>query len=370
MNGLKQLKEFLPILILSSVVILLVWIFKIIFLYILISFILASILKKPVDFINRIHVINVCIPKTIAIITSYLLLLALIGLLLSLFVPLFLHQFDIFSEIKYRNIYKKIFSYIIELEKFIERIGFSNINIRSNLKDGIIENIAGFLKENFSDLVNNFISVTGNFLIGFLAVTFITFFLLHEQGIIKKFFISLIPNGYFEASIAAINKTQILLTNYLFGLAVQMISVFCIVTVGMLLIGVKNYALIIGLFSALTNLIPFVGPTLGCTFGLFVSFSTIHLDSITWNSIFWILTKVFSVFAIVQLIDNILLQPFIFSKSVKAHPLEIFFVVFVGASLSGALGMILAIPSYTVLKVSYAEFYKGYRQYKSFKAIL
>ena len=52
-----------------------------------------------------------------------------------------------------------------------------------------------------------------------------------------------------------------------------------------------------------------------------------------------------------QLLDNFILQPQIFSASVKAHPLEIFICVLVGAKIGGILGMVLAIPVYTVLRV-------------------
>ena len=65
--------------------------------------------------------------------------------------------------------------------------------------------------------------------------------------------------------------------------------------------------------------------------------------------------------------DNLFLQPLIFSKSVKAHPLEIFIVIFAGATLAGIPGMIAAIPTYTVLRVSFIEMYKGYKDYKIFK---
>lgn len=61
--------------------------------------------------------------------------------------------------------------------------------------------------------------------------------------------------------------------------------------------------------------------------------------------------RVLSVFIIMQIIDNFVLQPIIFSKSVKAHPLEIFLVVLIGAKLGGILGMVLAIPLYTVFRV-------------------
>ena len=53
----------------------------------------------------------------------------------------------------------------------------------------------------------------------------------------------------------------------------------------------------------------------------------------------------------IQLIDNFILQPTIFSKSVKAHPLEIFIVVLIGAKVGGIIGMVIAIPGYTVLRV-------------------
>lgn len=64
-----------------------------------------------------------------------------------------------------------------------------------------------------------------------------------------------------------------------------------------------------------------------------------------------LILKVIGAFAAMQMLDNFVLQPFIFSNSVLAHPLEIFIVILVGAKLSGILGMILAIPVYTVIRV-------------------
>ena len=69
----------------------------------------------------------------------------------------------------------------------------------------------------------------------------------------------------------------------------------------------------------------------------------------------------------VQVTDNVLLQPLIFSKSVKAHPLEIFVIIFAGAKIAGIPGMIFAIPVYTIFRVSILEFFNGYKSYKIFK---
>ena len=61
-------------------------------------------------------------------------------------------------------------------------------------------------------------------------------------------------------------------------------------------------------------------------------------------------------FVIGQLIDNFFSQPYIFSKSVKSHPLEIFFVILSAGTLLGPVGMIVAIPVYTAIKVILKEF--------------
>jgi predicted PurR-regulated permease PerM len=97
-----------------------------------------------------------------------------------------------------------------------------------------------------------------------------------------------------------------------------------------------------------------------------VGLSTTELPDILDASMFALL-KILIVFIVVHLIDNLISQPLIFSKSVKAHPLEIFVAIFAGAKLAGPLGMIAAIPVYTIIRVSVMEFRKGYKQYRVFK---
>ena len=123
----------------------------------------------------------------------------------------------------------------------------------------------------------------------------------------------------------------------------------------------------IAVFAAIANLIPYLGPLLGGIFGILVAISTSGDFSFSNENILLII-KVFSVFGAVQAIDNIVLQPLIFSKSVKAHPLEIFVIIFVGATVAGIPGMIAAIPVYTVLRVSSTEIYAGFNQYRVFKS--
>jgi predicted PurR-regulated permease PerM len=114
-------------------------------------------------------------------------------------------------------------------------------------------------------------------------------------------------------------------------------------------------AFIIAFLCALLNLIPYLGPIIGgflmmiLTMTSFIAadFSTVILP----KTIFVMIG-----FTIGQLIDNFFSQPFIFSNSVKSHPLEIFIVILASGTLLGPIGMIIAIPLYTTLKVISQEF--------------
>ena len=150
------------------------------------------------------------------------------------------------------------------------------------------------------------------------------------------------------------------------GLLIQMLSIFTLASLGLSLLGIK-FAITIAIFAAVANLIPYLGPMLGAFFGIIVSISTSGVILDTPNDYLLLIFKIIVVFSIVQLFDNLVFQPLIFSKSVKAHPLEIFVVIFAGATLGGIVGMIAAIPVYTILRVSVIELVSGYKQYKIFK---
>jgi predicted PurR-regulated permease PerM len=77
-----------------------------------------------------------------------------------------------------------------------------------------------------------------------------------------------------------------------------------------------------------------------------------------------ILSKIFWVLLCMNMVDGFLIQPFLFSNSVKAHPLEIFIVILLAASLAGVWGMIVAIPTYTLLRIIAKEFLANYKFFK------
>ena len=198
-------------------------------------------------------------------------------------------------------------------------------------------------------LFGSVVGLVGNLLITILSVYFIAFFFLKEQGLFTSMVQSLVPDQSEDKWTRALDETANMLMRYFSGIVLQVIVITFFITVILSILGFKN-ALLIGFFAALMNVIPYVGPILGASFAMFITLSS-NLDIDFYSGLLPKLGIIALVFGIMQLIDNFIVQPNIFSRSVKAHPLEIFIIVLAGAKLGGILGMVIAIPAYTVLRV-------------------
>ncbi|WP_111669445.1 AI-2E family transporter [Algoriphagus litoralis] len=340
------------------------WYFSNVTLYLIISLILAALLRPLTNRINDFHLVRQHIPRWLAILISYSAIILLIFLLSLMFLPLINNQLIILSEMDLEGIYLQVQEPIGQMERVLLRYQLLE-NKPGSLFEELKTTLIQFIKTfDFGGFISGLINVTSSLLIGIMAVGFITFFLLLENGLLRRNLLNLIPNAYFELSVATFTKVEKLLSNYLFGLLIQMLFIFSLASLGLTLAGVE-YALTIALFAAVANLIPYAGPILGSVFGIIVGISTGTFSSDAEYTYF--LFKILSVFAFVQLTDNVVLQPMIFSKTVKAHPLEIFVIIFVGAKIAGILGMIFAIPVYTIFRVSVLEFFRGYKSYRIFK---
>lgn len=155
------------------------------------------------------------------------------------------------------------------------------------------------------------------------------------------------------------NKIKDLLSRYFVGLIFQILILFVIYTIVLLIFGIDN-ALVIAFLCALLNLVPYVGPLVSGFLMLLLSMSS-NLGESFSEVILPKTTYVMIGFIIAQLVDNFFSQPFIFSKSVKSHPLEIFLVIIIAGILFGIVGMIVAVPAYTAIKVILKEFLSEYK---------
>ena len=139
-----------------------------------------------------------------------------------------------------------------------------------------------------------------------------------------------------------------------FVLSVVLISFFSIV--GLRIIGLRDF-LVVGTIAGISNVIPYLGPIIGILAGIIaalIQYSTLS---------FGIVLPVVAVFLVVQILDNVFVAPVVVARSVNLHPLVVIFVVLAGNQLFGAVGMILAVPTTAVIKVSVRTVYEGLRSY-------
>ena len=214
-----------------------------------------------------------------------------------------------------------------------------------------------------TNILSTIFGALGNTLIGIMSVFFICFFFLKEQGLFTSMVRSVSPNDQEDKWTHAIDESADLLKRYFIGIVIQIFIITIIVSTSLSILGFKN-ALLIGFFAALMNVIPYIGPILGASFAIIITIAS-SLDNtgviaeagqtIVQGGFYDTLLPKIGILALVfagmQMFDNFIVQPNIFSKSVKAHPLEIFIIILVGAKLGGVLGMVLAIPLYTILRV-------------------
>jgi predicted PurR-regulated permease PerM len=203
--------------------------------------------------------------------------------------------------------------------------------------------------------LNSILGTISSFGMGLASVLFITFFFLKDRVLFIVGAKKLIPDSHEEQILNSLEKINHLLSRYFIGLLLQLFIVFLLYLIVLLIFGIPN-AIIIAFLCAVLNIIPYIGPLIASVLAAILSMIS-HLGSDFQTEILPTTIYVLIGFWIVQLIDNNLSQPIIFSKSVSSHPLEIFLVILIAGFLFGILGMVIAVPLYTILKVIGKEFF-------------
>jgi predicted PurR-regulated permease PerM len=326
----------------------LVWYFSDLVGYILIAWVLSMIGKPIMDLLSRVDIKGFTLSAPIRAIITIICFFVGFGLLAFLFVPLVLEQAQNLRSIDYAQIAHNLQDPIEQFNKWLSENGLL-LEGRTPVEQ-VRDALGKYIDPNFfGNLLSSLVGIAGGLFVGIFSVTFITFFFLKEEGLFLNAILAATPTHYETQVRNAVADSSRLLSRYFTGILLQVTIITCIVWLGLTLLGVPN-ALFIGLFAALMNVIPYVGPIIGAVFGMFITISSnIGLDF--YSQMLPLLLKVGAVFACMQLIDNMVLQPVIFSNRVSAHPLEIFIVILVGSKLGGIMGMVLAIPTYTVLRV-------------------
>ena len=203
--------------------------------------------------------------------------------------------------------------------------------------------------DNVSTIVGSIVSKTSSLVIGIFSTVFLTFFLLKDQDIVHNIFMAITPDNQTIRMKKILTDSRIMLTRYMFGLIAEVVCMMILIFIGLTIFGVKN-ALIIAVLGGFMNIIPYLGPLMGCAIGVIIGIIS-NLGINAFDLIMPNTLEIIGVFIVANGVDNFVLQPTIYSKSVFAHPIEIFLVILMAGNIGGVLGMIIAIPGYTLIRI-------------------
>ena len=314
--------------------------------YLVIALILTLIGNPILDFFKKRLRFN----HTFATIATLLIFILIIAGLLTMFVPLILSQGQNLSLLNTAEIEKNSVQLINQIAAFLEshHIDSSKVlkeaNITSKINFGIV-----------TDFLNVILGTISSFGMGMASVLFITFFFLKDRLYFTISAKKLIPDSHEEQILNSLEKINHLLSRYFIGLLIQLFIVFILYLVVLIIFDIPN-AIIIAFLCAVLNIIPYIGPLIASLLAAALTMLS-HLGNDFQTDILPATIYVLIGFWIVQILDNNISQPIIFSKSVSSHPLEIFLVILIAGFLFGILGMIIAVPLYTIFKVIGKEFF-------------
>ena len=307
---------------------------------------LAYLLNPAVERLSRLRM-----SRTSATLITYLVVLLVVGLAVSILVPMIVQQVSSIN-VDLQQIYESvlrimaayqtitIFDYSIELSDLFEQ-----------LQDSLIQLITGFASRSAEEILGIAFGLASGFASTFVWLIFImvvSFWLLRDAEQITRAIDGLIPPAYREDIDALRGKVGVLWDSFFRGLLLLSVTVGVMTGALTWLVGVKN-ALLLGILAGLLEVVPTIGPLIALIPAVAVAYfqGSAHLPIANG----WFALLVIGLYALIQQVENIFLAPRILGGSVKIHPLVVLVGAIGGYAIGGIVGAFLAAPVIGTLKI-------------------
>lgn len=336
------------------------WYFRSIFAYILIAGVISLIGRPVVDLLNSIRVWKFKFPRALSSLLTLLLLYGLLATFFVIFIPLISRQIDALSGVDASSVVQGLRDQLDKIDLTLRRV-YRGMPEDKTLYDIIVTTVGNILNPaSLSDFAGNIVTVIRKFVVAIVAISFLSFFFLKDEGLFKETLMVMVPDQYEKRIRNVLHSIKQLLIRYFIGIIIQSTIVLINITIGMTIVGFPfQQALVMGLLVGIFNVIPYLGPWLGGSVAVLMGVAT-AVTAGGYPVIWLLIVYMLIVIACTQAIDNNLIQPMIYSRSVNAHPIEIFLVIMAVGSFAGIVGMIVAVPSYTALRVFAREFFNNF----------
>lgn len=339
------------------------WFFSNIIVYILLAAVFSLLARPVMSFLEKLKIKGRGLPSWANAVISIILIISCIMLVIVNIIPVVAHVFKDISLVDVENMFRQIS--LEEINDVIISV-FPAVGSDFRIEMALWDKLKDLVDVSaFSSLIGSVANFVVNFGVAVFAVVFISFFFIRDSKLFSKIISALVPDRLEKTANEAIADIENLLSRYFVGLVAEMTGVALINFFGLWLVarlGV-NAAIGIAFMTGILNIIPYVGPLMGGVLGtvmglvlkLFGPAASSDVNILAFGLI------LVAIFFATQLVDNFLFQPLIYSSSIKASPLEIFIVLLAAGHVGGMIGMLVAIPGYTVIRVIAGTFFRKHK---------
>lgn len=339
------------------------WYFRNVIIYILLAVVVSLISQPIMTLLQKVRIKGRKAPDWLLAIFTICLVILLFLMVVTLIIPVVSGIVKGISLSSIENTARQISVPLAEFNDFLKST-FPKLGEDFRIEVALLNEMKTILDVSaFSSVIGSAASMVSSIGIGLFSIVFISFFFIKDSSLFSKMVAALVPDRHEETAVKAISDIGYLLSRYFTGVLIEMTGVALINFLGLIFIARLGFNAAIGIafLTGILNIIPYVGPlaggALGTVLALIIKYSSsvpIGLDV----SFIWFTLILIAIFSFTQLIDNILYQPVIYSTSIKSTPLEIFIVLLIAGHIGGTLGMLIAIPSYTVVRVVAFRFFR------------
>ena len=336
--------------------------FKNVLIYIIAAFVVSLIGRPVMKLLRRIKIKGKPAPDWLLAVLTIVVIIGLLVLIVTQMIPMVSSIVKDASAIQTSTYFES--NPIDMLNEWIIGL-FPNVGNDFDIASVLLAKVKELVDfGKVSGIVGSVASIVSSLFVALFSVVFISFFFLKEEGLFERIICALVPDRHESNVRKTLNDIKELLSRYFVGLVIEMLGVAVVDFLGLWLIARLGFSYAIGIafIAGLLNVIPYVGPLMGEAIG--VIFAVVlklgtgaGLDVNLW--MFALIVLVIMLAA--QLVDNFIYQPLIYSTSIKAHPLEIFIVLLMAGHIGGTVGMLVAIPAYTVVRVVAIRFFYKYK---------
>lgn len=287
---------------------------------------LVTLLEKKLK-INRIF----------GILITLFLLFGLVTIGVIYLLPILINQLSSLIN-STQNLYWEIQSFVNQLSK---NPLFKSLNIQSTIQQlnlsyvDILQNILNSVTNSLGSVVS---AVINTLMILIMTPIFLVYFLMDGHKLLPMLERTVLKRDKLNIS-SLLTNLNATVARYISGISIDALLIGTLAYIGYSVIGLK-YALVFAIFSALANLIPYVGPSIGLIPMLITYFFTDPHKMLA--ALIYML--------IIQQIDGNILYPRIVGSVMKVHPITIMVLLLLSSNIYGIMGMIVAIPTYSILK--------------------